>query len=42
MSNLDTDLYKVDTDPSFNRNMILTDRKVKKKKKEYHNHEKEN
>lgn len=27
---LDTDLYKMDTDPSFSRNMILTDGKVEK------------
>lgn len=25
---LDVDLYKVDTDPLFSRNMILTDRKI--------------
>lgn len=25
---LDVDLYKVDTDPFFSRNMILTDRKI--------------
>lgn len=31
MSKLDTDLSKVDTDPSFSRNMILTDRELKKK-----------
>ena len=27
---LDDDLYKVDTDPSFSRNMILVNRKVGK------------
>lgn len=36
---LDVDLCKVDTDPSFSGNIVLTDRKVEKN---IHNHEEEN